>query len=262
MKRVLLSSVRGFTVLETRYELPVLAHPIGLPMYHENVVANVNDSTTAYSTWSGTQSVSGFMHIPTATGPAMRYVEHAISREQDGILDGIFPSNIAILILPAILSALTPLTIFEYSKSAIRVFPFSILADIIAALPLAIKGGEMIYEARRTHTRCTAYATGVESDGNAAIEVWCASYAHNESASNCGIAFVLTSVALIVLGILVEIAAYLYISRRYASSWCSRRSMDHRFSIIYCPECSHDDRTGARPVAGGTMGYRICSHQV
>ncbi len=172
-----------------------------------------NDTTTALFTWGGTVKMSFFINIPPQQDPAMRRVNEATSHLQDSVQDGVTASNVAILIFPALL-ALVPISSFELPSledKLNRVVLYSAVTDVLAALPLLIKAVELLVLATRKHTRCTAWAMGVEGDGVAVIEMWCADCVHHSFFQKSGAVFIVIAFVFMMLAIVLEILAFQWV---------------------------------------------------
>ncbi len=189
-----------------------------------------NDTTTVLATWGGSVKLSYFINIPTQKGPAMRYVGEATSHLQDSVYDSITPSNIAILVFPALL-ALVPISTFELPSledKLNKVVFYSAVTDVVTALPLFIKGAELLVLGTKKYTKCTAWAVGVEGDGLAVTEMWCAECMHHSFFRNTGAVIIVVAFVFLILGVVLEIFAFLWIRRkrwheqRIASKWWER----------------------------------------
>ena len=221
-----------------------IVRAVPIPSYVRGDVHGLrNDTTTALFTWGGNVQVSYFLGIPTAQGPAMRRVNEATSHLQDSIHDGIAASNIAILIFPGFL-AMIPISTFEFPSlegKLSKVMVYSALTDVVAVLPLFIKGAELLVLATRKHTRCTAWTVGVEGNGVAVIELWCADCVHHSSFQKYGAVFIVVALVFSVLGVALEILAFTWVRRkrrhmrRADSKWWERTGITQDVCTEY--EC-------------------------
>ncbi len=221
-----------------------------------------NDTTTALYTWGGAAKMSYFMNIPAQHDPAMRRINEATSHLQDSIHDGITASNIAILTFPALL-ALIPISSFEFpalEDKLNRVLLYSAATDLVATLPLFIKGVELLVLATRRHTRCKAWTMGVEGDGVAVIEMWCADCVHHLFFQKCGTVFIVIALVFMVLGIVLETLTFLWVRRkrwhkkRVASKWWERAGISGDLCTEY--ECCCFQYAGTTPLCSITVNSR------
>ena len=221
-----------------------------------------NETTTALFTWGGTVKMSFFINIPPQQGPAMRRINEATSHLQDIIHDDITPSNVAILIFPALL-ALVPVSSFElpsFEDKLNRFVFYSAVTDVVATLPLFIKGVELLVLANKQHTRCTAWAVGVEGDGVAVIEMWCADCVHPSFFQKYGAVFIVIAFLFTVLGIVLEILAFLWVrqkrwhKQRFASKWWERAGVTGDLCTEY--ECCSSRFVGTTPTRAAIVNSR------
>ncbi len=208
-----------------------------------------NDTTTGLFTWGGTVKMSYFINIPPQHDPATRRINEETSHLQDTIHEDITVSNVAILILPA-LFAMIPISSFELptlEDELNRVVFYSAVTDVVATLPLFIKGVELLVLATRRHTRCTAWAMGAEGDGLAVVEMWCADCVHHAFFESYGAAFIAIAFIFMVLGIFLEIQAFLWVRqkrwhrKRIASKWWERAGITGDLCTEYdccCLQCA------------------------
>ncbi len=189
-----------------------------------------NETTTVLATWGGTVKLSNFVNLPPQESPHISRIADQMSLERLNFDDTIKWANIAVLILPAVL-ALVPISSFELPSlkdKFYRVMLYSAISDVVAALPLFIKGIELLVAPGRKHTKCTAWAVGVEADGVAVIEMWCAECVHAPIFQKYGAGFMFIAFVSVVLGIVLEIQSFLKVRRerwhrqRIASKWWER----------------------------------------
>ena len=179
-----------------------------IPSYvRGNITQLRNDTTTALSTYGGDVDMSYSIWIPTEQVPAMRHLHEAGKNLQDSLQDEVSASNIATLVFPCLL-AMVPISSFDLPSlngSFKKIIAYSAVTDIVAALPLLIRGIEMLYLSTKTHTACTAWSVGIESYGLATIELWCAGCIDHRFFETHGIVFIVASVVFMILGVLGEI---------------------------------------------------------
>ena len=120
-----------------------------------------------------------------------------------------------------------------------KIVAYSVVADIVAVLPLLIRGIEMLYLSTKTHTACTAWSVGVEGDGLAAIELWCVGCIDHRFFQTHGIVFIVASVVFMILGVLGEILVLRFYSRnpskkeKIFEKWWDRAGITADFCLEY-----------------------------
>ena len=216
--------------------LPVPSHRVG------SLEGAVNDTTTVLATWGGHVKISFFMGIPNAIGPAMRYTKEMSNKNRDAIEDGVAVSNIAILVLPCLL-ATVPLAAVEGVSRSRTLLIYIIATDLISVLPLAIKGVEMLVQARRRYVGCVAWNVGVEGEALAVVELWCANCTHHTRFQVYGWSFLFVALAFMVGGVVLEVFAFRVQKRALKGihyDWWWVRSADssseEHFATLMCTE--------------------------
>jgi len=132
----------------------------------------VQETTTQIWSWGGRILVSSFGGIPTAEGPSMQDVMDKSAKTRELLEDVTYPSNIALLILPGLLS-LVPSSYFESMDKISYLMMYTFAADVFSVLPLGITGVEMLIRTRESFTSCVAWNMGSElTHGLAIIELW------------------------------------------------------------------------------------------
>lgn len=122
-------------------------------------------------------------------------------------------SSLAILLLPTVL-ALVPIAVFQDAGVFATVL-HTVATDIVSALPIAIKGVELVIYASRRHNAFNANMYGMNSrTGTTAAQVWAAECDMKPFVRQRGIVRVSLAASAMVLGILLEIIAKLFAERR------------------------------------------------
>lgn len=181
--------------------LPIPSHRVG------NLEGAVSDTSTVLRPWGRNVKISFFVPIATADGPAMRYAKDMSSKNRDGIDDGITASNIASLILPCLLATVPFAAIQGVSRSRTLLI-YIIATDLISVLPLAMKGVEMLVQARTRYIGCVAWNVGFEGDDLAVVELWCANCSRHARFQVYGWSFVSIALVFMIGGVLLEVLAY------------------------------------------------------
>lgn len=173
----------------------------------------LSNTTTVISSWGGAPETSLYTSLPSALNPALRDAIENNEKERDVVEDTTTMSNIAIMALPLLLTCV-PISLIEH-VSSVFMFLYIVVTDIVSALPLAIKGFELIDISGKTHV---ATKTWVLSDaggnGLAIAEAWCAKCRAKESLHRTGIAFVATAVVAMLFGVCAELVARRLLLRR------------------------------------------------
>ena len=129
--------------------------------------------------------------------------------------DSVTPSNIAILILPALITSLVPISFFQSIDCARKSLIYPLVTDVISVLPLIFKGIELLSSARMQHTGCVERVSDSRlNDSITRIEISCASCTHHSWFTEYGIAILVIAIVLLVIGIFIELVSYKYMIRR------------------------------------------------
>lgn len=173
-----------------------------------------NESTTRLAIRSGSSSVSGFYGV---TADKIEVIADVLEKAEITIRhanDALFWSNIAILSLPLMVN-LVPLSIVSNVKSR-RVFIYLIITRVLAALPMLIKGVEIIVISQKEFTSIlTRTGVGRSKTDIVAAELWIAKCQVNEDIEGKGISFIVTAVLSVLLGLLFEIIAIWQAKKKY-----------------------------------------------
>lgn len=125
------------------------------------------------------------------------------------VQDATSPSNIAILALPLILNLL-PIALFA-ELSFPGLMPYCLLNDVLTTLPMAIKGVELVQISNRRFTIVLTRMTDTSPERESvAAEMWVAEFHRVESIQPIGVAFIAVAGAMLVLGVMVDACARLF----------------------------------------------------
>lgn len=173
--------------------------------------------TTSLSSWRGLAGSSFFGATFVEDNPAVNDALDAIDFYVQQAEDAMTPSGIAILVLPLLLNLIPISLLAEVSTAFMLVYV--LLSDVLTAIPLAIKGGELIFIGRRRE-RAVVMRFSSSLDGKvsetAASELWAAECRSNNNVLVAGIVFVVVSVTLVMIGIAAELISKDYVKRRKA----------------------------------------------
>lgn len=173
-----------------------------------------DDATTRGVLRSGASSVSGFYSvsadkievIPDALEKAEITIHHAN--------DALYWSNIAIIALPLVLN-LVPASLVSNVKSR-RVFIYVVITRVFAALPMLIKGVEIIVISQRVFTSIlTRTGVGKSKQDVVGAELWIAKCEVKDNIAVKGVYFIVTAVLSVLLGLLFEFIALRYAKKKY-----------------------------------------------
>lgn len=138
---------------------------------------------------------------------ALQKSSYSIHRATDTLVR----SNLAILFLPIGLTVV-PIALFT-DVSTVFLLLYALLTDVLTALPLMIKGIELIQISKERHTsvvtRVSSALNGTASEISRG-EIWTASCRSTERVNTIGVAFVIIAVVLMIVGLLAEVGAQAY----------------------------------------------------
>lgn len=173
-----------------------------------------DDATTRWTFRSGASSVSGFYGIPA---DKIEVIPDALEKAQITIHhanDALYWSNIAIISLPLVLN-LVPVSLVSNVKSR-RVFMYVVITRVFAALPMLIKGVEIIVISQRKFTSIlTRTGVGKSKQDVVAAELWIAKCEVKDNIAVKGVYFILTAMLSVLLGLLFELFALRYAKKKY-----------------------------------------------
>ena len=186
-----------------------------LAVYVRNTTEHItfdrlNGTTTVLSSWTGSPQPDTF-----GTGAWKNAVMKALEQgdlQAQQIEDVLQPSNLAILILPLIMNFVPAALIGEVN--AFGMWMYILLTDVLTAIPLAIKGVEVIAGAKSESAEAYTRFTGVPND-DAVAEVFVAECQLGNSLLATGVAFLTVALSLMIAGIALEIISRWYRRRKY-----------------------------------------------
>lgn len=194
-----------------------------IPMYLKNNATGqfVPDATTAIFLSEGSEKPSAFSTFTAAeniaVNDALKRGDHRVQQADDATT----PSNIAILALPLVMNLVPVALIAEVNTVGMLVY--TLLTDILTAVPLAIKGVEVLqiglYPTFATVSRISGATLGMQQNGSyvdKAMELWVAKCHARESLRVTGIILLTIAITAMVGGIAAEFLASKWASRRGA----------------------------------------------
>lgn len=132
--------------------------------------------------------------------------------EKNLVEDSDAPSNLAIILLPAILD-LVPLGLFE-DFSLVVTMIYTLATDVISVLPAAIKGMELVIYGSNEHTAMLPHLYGGKNATDvAAAETWIANCRIRRRFKEQGIALLVTAIAIMTIGVLLEFKTRAWVRR-------------------------------------------------
>ncbi len=216
-----------------------------LPMtIHENV------GTTSLSKWGGAPATSRFFtRLPAKSNPAVLAGLRMRNEEREQAEDALQGSNVAILSLPLV-SALLPIALFA-DVGRFAAIAYLLLTDVATMLPLAIKGIELIAFSQRKldATRLRIYDV-LDTKKIGAAELWHAKCTTQNHLLLKGTAFLCVSLVLMVVGVVLEIVARGFLSRKkeefeYENARSSVMQMWERSARnVHCGYCACEEAGG------------------
>lgn len=173
---------------------------------------NTINGTTIQLTSSGFVTASEFGRIFPESNPAVQSAisegEHATQQAQDATT----ASNIAILALPLMLNIVPVALIAETNNLGMLLY--TLLTDVLTAVPLAIKGVEVLtigktqrYSVVTRFTGGNLEAEDPEIADNKAGEVWAARCSSADKFTARGVVFLTVALTFMIVGIILEFAA-------------------------------------------------------
>lgn len=180
------------------------------------------DATTAIYLSGGFERPSAFGDLVAAENLA---IERAIIRGEHSAEqadDATTTSNIAILALPLLMN-LVPVALIA-DVNTIGILLYTLLTDVLTAVPLAIKGVEVLQIGLRltyaTHSRITGATLGVENktelDDDKVLEVWVAECQAETKLRTTGVILLVIALTAMVGGIIAEFIAKRWTLRKGA----------------------------------------------
>lgn len=173
----------------------------------------VTDATTSIATWQGAPHPSQFHSVNLEDNLALQAALDASDHHVRQLDDAVTPSNIAILALPLVL-CLLPIALFADVRPKAMLL-YAMLSDVLTALPMAIKGAELLSISKR---RFAAHVTrlGDTSSSNeisVAAELWVCVCRTRADTRPTGVAFVSVAIVTMVTGLVLEVVARRWMRR-------------------------------------------------
>lgn len=195
----------------------------------------VNDSTTLIASFRGDAGQSHYDGVAIEDNPA---IQDALGKSDLWIQqaqDALAPSSIAILVLPLLLAVVPIALIADVGTIVMLLYTF--ISDILAVVPLAIKGVELIFIGSRvvqsTIIRMTSGGTSVKL-GTSGAELWAAQCVTNSHVKAFGIAFVVLAIVFMLVGLAAE-----FVARRYV------RHTQHRHGLQLNTKIMDEEASGS-----------------
>ena len=166
--------------------------------------------TTIIGRWAGRASLASVGIMSFDTNPAIKHAFDANMKHIEIASDSVTYSNIAILALPMLMT-LIPIT-FITEFSTFGIFTYVIFTDICSIIPFLIKGIELILASTTQRDEIFAYRAGDMKMGQ--TEIWVASCKGKDDFKKIGILFVISSIGIMIIGLLTEFYAHRYSQRK------------------------------------------------
>lgn len=183
------------------------------------------DATTVVARWAGATHPSQFYSMQLEDNDALRDALEAGDHFVQQVQDAMAASNVAILALPLVLN-LVPVAVVADVRWATVVW-FAVLSDVLTALPMVIKGAELIKITRSSFAGMVTRMADPTKDARAVAvpaEVWVAECRVKGAVRPTGVVFVAVGVGMMLLGISLEVWA------RWWLWGCSRKWLFGRVS--------------------------------
>lgn len=165
------------------------------------------NTTTLIATWGGAPATSLFTGVfNAANNPAVKAAIAVGADTREQVEDATTASNIAILIAPLAL-ATVPVALFS-NVDTFSLLAYTIVTDILSAMPLAIKGVELMQFGSHKYKATRTWLYGGRSEVDlAAAETWYAECDASSWVVLVGRVFLSMAILSMFLGVLFEVYA-------------------------------------------------------
>lgn len=199
----------------------------------------VHGASSVYSTWGGQPQTSLFRTIMVAANNPAVIAAIAVGHDtKEQVQDATTKSNMAILFLPLML-AVIPIALFADVSTVVTV-GYAVLTDVMSAMPLAIKGIELLNfgNVKQIATRTWIYGGRTQTDLTAG-ETWHATCTANRRFIVQGRIFLGLAVLLMLVGGALEIYSKKSMEKRKNKDRESRRlQRPQLWEYSVCRECN------------------------
>lgn len=174
----------------------------------------ISNSTTLLQFESGGVSAAAFNIIFAPDNPAVIDAIRKGGHDAQQAADATTPSNIAILALPLAMN-IVPVALVA-DVNGIGMLVYTLLTDVLTAVPLAIKGVEVLaISARRQRSVVTRVTGGQVEDGaEKAGEVWVAECVANGNLKPTGVILLVVALMFMVGGVVAEFVAREWVRKK------------------------------------------------
>lgn len=162
-------------------------------------------STTVLSRWGGAVEPSQFfpdlITDNSALEDALDEGQHFLQQVEDATTG----SNIAILALPMVLSVIPFGLVTDITQK--RMLVYALLSDIVTALPMFIKGVELVEISGRRFTSTVTRIGDMNVAENMTVvsEIWGASCGSDDNVATTGVSFIVLALLSMIAGIVLEV---------------------------------------------------------
>ncbi len=194
-----------------------------MPKCSNGNLSGFENGSATIATWGGRPSWSHFSSRRIEENPAIVEALYRGEHEKELVEDSDTVSNLAILLLPAVL-ALVPLALFHDVGLSLT-YVYILVTDVVSVLPVAIKGTELLWYGSKKHYATVSYLYGAETAKDIAVaETWVASCGMKEFVQEQGIGLLTTALCAMIVGIVLE-----FITRWEVSKHKKRRDRFHEY---------------------------------
>lgn len=194
----------------------------GVPLLMTRVPVDDNvtifkQAYATYESWSRPAPDSVGENTDVARNLAFKEALADGENENQQAVDAEQTSNIAILVLPLAMN-LVPVALIA-DVNTLGMLLYTVLTDVLTAVPLCIKGYELITISNKRFSAASAQITGKRDGGPSAVafgEAWvaqCRLKGHRKQL-HMGIGFVTSSVILMIFGMVCEVVARWWVKKR------------------------------------------------
>lgn len=167
--------------------------------------------STAYSVTTGSAQISGIHRMRYDDNGALQSALDDNMLAVDQAKDAITAANMAILILPLFMSFIPVALIADLSEAATLFYV--LLTDVFAAVPFVIKGVELVITGTTEQRSAETWMMGEKNQLQIA-ETWTANCQPKDEFRKIGVVVIAIGMASIFTGILIEILARRWMSKR------------------------------------------------
>lgn len=176
---------------------------VTIPTCKNGLLTGYDSGTASVSSWSGEHTWSHFANFPTNVNPALEDALEMSEFNKELVEDIYNPSSFIALWLPTIV-VMVPLALFQDWDPRTSLL-YRVVTDVIAILPFASKGAELIYNGSRRKYATVSFVYGADTTTDlAAVETWVAFCEMKQYVFWVGISVLIIIAVEILIGLILE----------------------------------------------------------